>query len=274
MKKTSSTITRASQKSKPKLEVYSAADFKTAHTAIIYGKSGSGKTTLAASFPKPILLVNIQDNGIGSVRKVEKLDVVDVATYEELEEVHSALADGQYKYKTVIIDTITQLQQILVQEKLGTGDGRTKRVSFGTLKRQDWGDIAALVKTILTDFRNLANDNGINVVFLAQERLFNSGEDDDASGIDPHFGPDVSPSIKNTICAAVNIVANTYIDQTLVKKEVDGKKKVTRRLDYCLGLGPSATYIRKVRSDKELIVPDCITDPDYKKLINAIEGDE
>jgi hypothetical protein len=142
------------------------------------------------------------------------------------------------------------------------------------LKRQDWGDIAALVKTILTDFRNLANDSGINVVFLAQERLFNSGEDDDASGIDPHFGPDISPSIKNAICAAVNIVANTYIDQTLVKKEIDGKKKITRRLDYCLGLGPSATYIRKVRSDKELIVPDRITDPDYEKLINAIEGDE
>lgn len=270
MKKTSSTITRARQKSEPKLRTYPASEFDAADTAILYGPSGSGKTTLAATWPKPLLLVNIKDDGIGSIKKVKGVDVVDVFTYEDLEEVRDALHTGKTKYKTVVLDTITQLQDILVQEKIGGKDGFQKRVSFGTLKRGDWGDIAGLVKSLLLDFRNLAGDLGINVIFLAQQRVFNAGEDDDVAGIQPEIGPGVSPSIKNSVCASVNIVANTYIDEKLIKKEVNGKKKTERRMDYCLGLGPSAVYTRKVRADREQDVPDHIVDPTYSKLNEAI----
>jgi hypothetical protein len=44
----------------------------------LYGRSGTGKTTLSASWPKPILYLNIKDNGTDSISDVEDIDVVHI----------------------------------------------------------------------------------------------------------------------------------------------------------------------------------------------------
>lgn len=275
MKRTSSTtITRATKKRKASPIIYDVADFEAAETLLIYGRSGTGKTTFAASFPKPALLINIKDDGLGSVKKVQGLKVTDVGSYAEFEEVYDMLADTKHNFKTVIVDTITQLQNIIVQEKLNGGKkGRTKAVDFGSLSRGEWGDIAGLMKNILMDYRNLAEEQGMNVVFLAQSRVFNGDSEDAVEGIDPEVGPAVSPSVSSAVCAAVNIVANTFIRETFITKEVKGKKRKTKRMDYCLGLGPSASYVRKVRKDKELDIPDHLVDPTYEALIETLSGE-
>ena len=271
LKKTRSTTTKKKSSRDPWADVYDASEFETGETCLIYGRSGSGKTTLAASWPGPSLLLNIMDDGVGSVTDVKGLKVADVPTWEKFVGYYDKLRDDEHKFKTVIIDTITKAQDLLVQEKLSK-DGRTKRIDFGTLTRKEWGNIAGEMKERLTDFRNLSRDRGMNVIFLAQDRVFNGGEEDD-SNEDAHIGPAVSPSIKSGVCAMCNLVGNTFVRETIIKKEIGGKKKIIKRMEYCLGIGPSALYVRKVRKSKGIVLPDYISDPSYEAITEILQGE-
>lgn len=272
LKKTRSTTTkrRKTEESAEDLGIYPAADFETGDTALIYGRSGTGKTTLFATWPTPALLLNISDDGIGSVKKIKGLDVVDVKDLDHLDRLYNKLRDGEHKYRTVGIDTITKLQDMIVQSKI-SDDGRNRRVDFGTLSRKDWGDVAGTLKEKLTDFRDLSKAKGMNVIFLAQDRVFNGGEEDEGTE-DLHIGPAVSPSVKSAVCAMVNLVANTFIREKKTKKEVNGKRTIIKRMQYCLGIGPSALYIRKFRKDKDVVLPDYIVDPSYDAINETLEG--
>ena len=252
-------------------ELYDAADFTAGETCLIYGRSGSGKTTLAASWPGPTLLLNVMDDGIGSIVDAKHVKVADVPSWDTLLAYYDRLRDGEHNFRTVIVDTITKAQDLLVQEKISK-DGRTRRVDFGTLSRKDWGNIAGEMKEKLTDFRNLSRDRGMNVIFLAQDRVFNGGEEED-SNEDAHIGPAVSPSIKSAVCAMCNLVGNTFVRENITKQEVNGKKKIIKRMEYCLGIGPSALYLRKVRKAKGVKLPDYISDPSFDAIKQTLQGD-
>jgi hypothetical protein len=271
LKKTRLTTTKKKSSSDDWADLYAAADFEAGETCLIYGRSGSGKTTLAASWPGPTLLLNIMDDGLGSITDAKHVKVADVPDWDTFLAYYDRLRDGKHDFKTVIIDTITKAQDLLVQEKISK-DGRTKRVDFGTLSRKEWGNIAGEMKEKLTDFRNLSRDRDMNVIFLAQDRIFNGGDEED-SNEDVHIGPAVSPSIKSSICAMCNLVGNTFVRETTIKKEVGGKKKIIKRMEYCLGIGPSALYIRKVRKVKGVALPDHITDPSFEAIKETLQGD-
>jgi hypothetical protein len=247
-------------------------------SAAIYGRSGTGKTTLAASWPKPILYLNIRDNGEESISDVEGIDVVDIETSEDLLEqilwLHKKASKGKLIYKTIVLDTMSQLQTLLVEEM-----GATKKIpkgkragDFGVLTRQDWGKISGdLIKCIM-DIRGLP----VNSVFIAQERVFNAGDEED-DGIDqlaPEVGTKLMPSVNKDLCASVNIVANTFIRIKVKTKKVDGKKEKTITKQFCLRLGPNEVYTTKIRKPKGIEAPDYIIDPSYRKIIDIVKGRE
>lgn len=245
----------------------------------LYGPSGTGKTTLAASWPKPMLYVNILDNGTDSIRDVEDVDVVDITTSEELRDLllwaASKANKGKLKYKTIVFDTVTQLQSILVQEKgvsvkIRQGQKKKKRPGdFGTMTKGDWGDIAGDLKAMIMDARNL----GIESVFICQQRIFGLAdeEDDGIDMIDPEIGPKLMPSVKNDLNASVSTIGNTFIRVKVTKdKEKKGKKKIEKI--YCLRVGPNSVYTTKIRKPKGIEAPDYIEDPTFRKLKKIMKG--
>jgi hypothetical protein len=167
------------------------SEVKRNSSAALYGRSGTGKTTLAASWPKPILYLNIRDNGEESISDVEGIDVVDIESSEDLLEqilwLHKKASKDKLVYKTIVLDTMSQLQTLLVEEM-----GATKKIpkgkragDFGVLTRQDWGKISGdLIKAVM-DIRGLP----VNSVFIAQERVFNGGDEED-DGVD-QLAPEV-----------------------------------------------------------------------------------
>lgn len=254
------------------------SEVKRNSSAAIYGRSGTGKTTLAASWPKPILYLNIRDNGEESISDVEGIDVVDIETSEDLLEqilwLHKKASKDKLIYKTIVLDTMSQLQTLLVEEM-----GATKKIpkgkragDFGVLTRQDWGKISGdLIKAIM-DIRGLP----VNSVFIAQERVFNAGDEED-DGIDqlaPEVGTKLMPSVNKDLCASVNIVANTFIRIKVKTKKVDGKKEKTITKQFCLRLGPNEVYTTKIRKPKGIEAPDYIIDPSYRKIIDIVKGRE
>lgn len=238
---------------------------------VIYGRAGTGKTTLAGTFPGPILLLDVKDEGTDSVSDVKGLDVFEVESCDDLEEIFWELKDGS-KYKTVVIDTITQLQQIRVEEVSESKGlkGNKSAGDWGTLTKQDWGSIASWLKKIITDFRSL----DMEVVFLAQDRVFNAGEEESEDGmIDPEVGPRLSPSVMSHLCAAVHMVGNTFIREHVSMKKVNGKKVEVRKKEYGLRLGPNSWYITKIRKPKKVDLPGFISNPSYDDIIEIVTGE-
>jgi hypothetical protein len=253
------------------------AKVKKGRSFCIYGPAGTGKTTLAASLPKPILYLDVSDRGTDSIADVEDIFVKEVETMADFEDIYWALKeqidDGDCKYKSIVIDTVTNLQTQVVKE---FSDGNKKKKGtraagdWGTMTQRDWGDVSGWLKFWLTNYRDL----GLNVMFIAQHRTFNTHDDDEGNVnmLAPEVGPALSPATAKALNAAVTFVGNMHIRHFVKVKEVNGKKKKVERMAYCLGVGPDPVYARKVRKPKGDVPPDYIEDPTYDDLIAIIKG--
>jgi hypothetical protein len=123
------------------------------------------------------------------------------------------------------------------------------------------------------DIRNLP----VNSVFIAQERVFNAGDEED-DGVDqlaPEVGTKLMPSVNKDLCASVNIIGNTFIRIKVTKKKDDKGKsfKEIKKL-FCLRLGPNEVYTTKIRKPKGIEAPDYITDPTFRKIMDIVKGRE
>lgn len=248
----------------------------------LYGRAGSGKTTLSATWPKPILYLNIRDNGTDSISDVEGVDVVDIENSEDMLNILlwcvKKANRGKLKYRTIVLDTMTQFQQILVEEKIESSKKKLKKGQlpgdFGTLTQQEWGSIAGDMKKLVMDVRNLPMES----VFLCQERIFNAGdeEDDGLGQIDPEVGPRLSPSVKNDLNASVSIIGNTFIRIKVTTTKDKKTLKKTREIEkqYCLRVGPNSVYTTKIRKPKGIEAPDFIVDPTFRKIKKIMKGQE
>ena len=238
----------------------------------LYGRSGSGKTTLACTFPKPLLLDINHEEGTDSVTDIEDLKVLEANEWDDIEQTWWYLSEVKHGLQTVILDTATQMQDLAISEVLKRKKAKLKGEAggWGTLTRQEWGDVASMMKTWIAHFRALP----MNVVFIAQERIFSGGEDDgnDEGQITPEVGPRLMPSVRSSLDAAVDIIGHTFLREAISKKRVEGKIIEKRRVDYCLRLGPHAYFTTKVRKPKKQGVPNFLVDPTYEDLLELKEG--
>lgn len=242
---------------------------------VIYGRSNTGKTTLASTFPGPILFLDVRDRGTDSIADVEDIDVMKIHTFEDFEKVYWFLKKHPKRYKTVVVDTMSMLQQIVIQERAAENKKDVSEAgSWGSMTKKDWGDVSALMKEWVINYRDLT-DVGINVVFIAQDRVFNVGEDEDEdnNAIAPEVGPALSPSIAKVLNASVTVIGNTFIREKKVEKKVEGKKVVKKKIQYCLRIGPNPTYVTKVRKPRSVTAPAYIVDPTYEAIIEVIKGE-
>ena len=237
----------------------------------IYGRSGSGKTTFASTFPKPILLLDVRDQGTDSIMDHDQLNVKDIESLEELEETYYYLLKYNTEgYKTVIIDTITQLQQVFMEE-VTAGKRKNSAVGdWGSMTRREFGDVAALMKEWIHNFRNLTAE-GMEIVFIAQERTSVQEEDGTDNMITPEVGPATMPSVAMHLNANVSIIGNSFIRLRKRKVKKNGKEQTIEDTQYCLRVGPSPVYITKIRKPKSIEAPAFVEDPTYKDIIDVIK---
>lgn len=254
------------------LPVKDVQDIRRKRSWAFYGRAGSGKTTLASTFPTPILLLDVKDEGTDSIRDVKGVKVLEITEWDDFEDAYWWLKQNPKAYKTVVIDTVTQLQQMIVEEISASKNLKGKAAGdWGTMTKGDWGDVAARMKTWITNFRDLP----MEVVFLAQDRVFNGDEESSAEGeIDPEVGPRLSPSVSSHLCAAVSIIGNTFIRSHIERKKINGRTKSKEVIEYCLRLGPSSAYITKIRKPKSVSLPNFIVDPTFEEILEIIEGEE
>jgi AAA domain len=241
-----------------------------------YGRSGSGKTTLSSTFPGPVLLLDVRDRGTDSIADVKNVDVKEIESLDDLEDTYYFLKESPDSYKTIVIDTATQLQQVFTEEVVSGSRKKGRAVGdWGSMTRRQFGDVAAVSKEWLLNFRNLT-DLGMEVVFIAQERVSRSGDDEeeDDSLLVPEVGPQLMPSIASFLNANVSVIGNTFIRRKRVKIKRGNKTTEREHALYCLRVGPNPIYTTKLRKPIGIEAPGFIENATYQDVVNIIKGKE
>lgn len=225
---------------------------------------------MAGSFPTPIFYMDVRDKGTKSIKKMQagkNSKVFRVTSWADLQEAYWYLNANPGKFKTVVLDTVTQLQDLCLKYAKGGGEGISKT------SQQKWGDVAEQMKTWIMNFRDLP----MHVVYVCQDRLDSSdGNLDDDGDLNPEIGPAVIPSVGKILAACVDIIAQTFIRETVKKKKVAGKVKSEEVIEFCARIGPHPIYLTKFRLDKSspVTVPPILIDPTYDKFMELLERKE
>lgn len=223
--------------------------------ATIYGRSGVGKTTLLGTMPGKGLVIDVPQIEGGTMvleDKADKIDVLQVVKWEELDDVEKFIEKGDHDYDWIAFDTITALQVLAMRKVVKEHDiGEEPTV----ISMRDWGKIGQLNAEFYFRFRRLR----IHIIFLAQEQLREGGED----GV-MEYKPTVSPVSLTALIPSMMVVGRLY-----TREVVRGEKTVTERR---LRVGASDRAEAKIRTIKSRPVPDVIKNPHLGRLFAYLLG--
>lgn len=234
-------------------------------TALFWGRPGTGKTTLAASFPKPVLVLDVQERGTRSIRNVPDAKKIKIQDFPQFEEVYDYLDLHRKKYQTVVMDTVTAAQRLALEHILEVERGED-------MSQRKWGKVGGLLIETIQRFRTLA-ESGINVIFIAHDRTSHSDYDEgDSSLIDPQVGAMVMPSVASYLNGAVDVIGQCYIREKKIMVKGQRKSNVAKRVvEYAVRVGPHPYYNSKIRRPRmEAGLPQFVSDPTYEKLIQLM----
>lgn len=210
---------------------------------LVYGQNGKGKTRFGASGPST-LLIDCNEKGSLSVRRFP-VKIFKVETWPDLSYAYWYLAQGNHPFKTVVVDTVTSLQNLGMRHVLHGEAERDITKDPDMPGKRDWGKLGEIMREQILNFRNLP----MHVVFLAQERRGFAEDDEEA----PEIYPEVSPSIRTTLTASVDIIGRIYVREVVVKKKNKKGKMVKEAVPaYRMLVGPSERFVTKDRSESGL----------------------
>lgn len=139
--------------------------------AMIYGEPGVGKTYLAGTAEDhaktaPLLVIDI-DGGVTTLRHRPGIDVMQVRSFNDLvsayRTLHDAIpADGKkFPYGTIVVDTLSELQQLDLNEVMGTMARLNDKLDADIPDQRGYGKSGAHIRKIVRAFRDLP----CNVIF-------------------------------------------------------------------------------------------------------------
>ena len=225
---------------------------------LVYGRSGTGKTQFGSTFPRPSLVIDINEKGTETIAQEEDIDLLRINKWSEFEEAYWELQSGSH-YASIIIDQITNLQD------MGMAEVRRRRKKKDTdlFSTRNWGELSGMLKTWVVNYKELSDQ--YNVLLIAHERGFDEGEDEDGA-INPNIGARVMPSLADAINGAMDSIGCTFIRE-------DEDKEKNRVVDYCMRIGPHAYYTTKIRRPVDAgPLPDVIVNPTYQKIMDLQAG--
>lgn len=133
----------------------------------ILGDSGLGKTSFASTFPKPIFIR--AEDGLQAVPSDSRPDAFPVISKcDDLWEQLTSLVKEEHDYETLVIDSVTALERIFIQEVIDSDPKRPKSINQalggygnGTLA------VASLHGRVRKACGVLNQRKGMNIVFVA-----------------------------------------------------------------------------------------------------------
>ena len=220
---------------------------------VIYGKSNSGKTHMIGTFPKPILYIQIGDDGSNTIAGVDGIDAISVSNPVELKTLADELLKDK-KYKTVAVDTFS----MVTNEWTDLNVVKKKK----RMTQQLWGDLKTDTEELVKAMYKVAKNH---IVVLSCHEATDSIE-----GMEDEITPDVRPSVTKGARTYIEGMANYGIHMTKVSKEVQVGDETKEVIKYAADIGPNPYYWTKFQIDSSIKLPKRIINPSYDKIMKAI----
>lgn len=201
--------------------------------AVIYGGSGSGKTSFGGTAPKPIFAS--AEGGLLSIAHLNP-DYVEIKSLEDLAGLLSFLKSQPHEYETIVIDSITEISEI-IKRGIEKKSGRAMQI-------QDFGTLSKKIREILAGFRDL----NMHVLFIAQEKY-----DKDGDTI-IKIAPSLNGKSADEIAYFMDIVGYLYIDPS------SNERKII-----------TATAQKYLTKDRTRMIGNDTT-PDFSVWVEAVKG--
>lgn len=134
--------------------------------ATVTGEAGMGKTSFAATFPKPVFIR--AEDGMQSIPEASRPDAFPVIKeVKYLWEQLSALINEKHDYKTVVIDSVTMLERIFIQNVIDSDPKQPKSINQAMGGYGAGLSAVAAMHQRVRKAAGLLVEKGINVVFIA-----------------------------------------------------------------------------------------------------------
>lgn len=132
----------------------------------ICGVAGMGKTSLAGAFPKPIFIR--AEDGLQSIPEDVRPDAFPlIESSDQLWQQLNALINEDHEYKTLVIDSVTQLEQIFAKEVIAGDKNKPKSINQALGGFGNGTGAVGEMHQRLRKAAGILNGMGMNIVFIA-----------------------------------------------------------------------------------------------------------
>ena len=174
---------------------------------VIWGKSGTGKTALGATFPKPMLYIQVGDDGSNTIADTEGVMAVRAESLADLKDTAQGLMTDK-KYKTIFVDTFSMITNEWIDKN---ATQKNKKMT-----QQMWGEVKIDSEELIKIFHKLALSH---IVVLSCHE-----SNDSIEGMEDEILPDIRPSVTKGARTYLEGMANYGIHTTKLKKTIISKK--------------------------------------------------
>jgi hypothetical protein len=262
-----------------------------------YGRNRVGKTSLACCFKKPILIISSEpdaNGGANSVANVSGVQLIRVSAKKlPGDKVHGsakvvAIANelaAQNPFETVVLDTITSLQDVILVELMGLPKV-PEMLSWGFVPDGMYQQRAEKLRETVRPLLDLTN---CNIVILAQEKDHNAQEDRGGKSKILHTmqqGSFMAPALGATnaqwlqdACGYVVQIYEDEVMQELSIPQTDAHGKPMPPVVQRVGTGKRQRHLRLLyhpnfaaggRWQYNRDMPEFVTAPDPEGLYKAM----
>ena len=211
---------------------------------LVYGRPGVGKTYFAGTAeddPRtaPVLFADVEGGVLTISHRGEALDVFRINDFgDDLEALFGFLSSGQHEYKSVVIDSLTELQKAsmrgIMRKAIQTQPGRDPDSPM----LQEWGKNLEQVRRVVRAFRDLP----IHVIMTALE----VESKDDRTG-EVTVSPSLSGKLASEVSGFFDIVGRLHT-VAASSRDAEGNRQVT--VTRRLLVSSTTKFIAKDRSGR------------------------
>ena len=133
----------------------------------ILGDAGAGKTSLAASLPSPVFIM--AEDGLASVAEGDRPQGWKLTSSAQLWEIFKGLLKEEHPYKTVVLDSVSALDEIFTKEIL-TAENKTNLAQCAGGYGAGYKVLAGMHQRVGAAAEALKS-KGINVCYVAHANV-------------------------------------------------------------------------------------------------------
>jgi len=223
---------------------------------LVYWAPGTGKTTFAASAED--VLIGSAEAGLLWIKS--GINYVEIKSYKDLQEVYKFLSEGEHKYKTFALDSISEINDIIINE-LSAGKGQMFQNDRWTLGKK--------MVDMLRKFRDLP----MNIIFISHEVTLSDEERI------VKYVPMLSGKTQLKIPGFFDIVWRAYIDDKMqFRIDVEPRQDLVTKSRglYIKNSTPMSfpewlNAFKEVKIEKQAVITSIESVEDYIRLAKEAE---